>query len=438
MSGRSTGVPGAIGMLALAHAQHGKLAWSKLFTDATRLARDGFVVPPRMGAAMNLTFFPQTRTPDAVAYFTRPGGGRFQAGETMRNGAYADTLEAIARQGPAALYSGRIAADIVAKVREGTNPSAMTLADLAGYRPQASAALCRTYRTLTVCAPPPPSGGVGVLELLGLLEHSGFAGEAPQSAAAWFDFVQASRLMYADRDHYVADPDVVPVPVNGLLDPAYEAARARLIGQTATPSPGQPAGAPRYGADASAEPGGTTQLVIVDEAGDVVSMTTTVESVFGSGRMVDGFFLNNQLTDFSFAGPPAEVALAANAPGGGTRPRSSMSPLIVLDAHGRFVAAFGSPGGNSIIAYVGKTAVGLIDWKLSLQDAVALPNMVGRGASVAIEKGAAPDVVQTLTARGLPIRPGAGENSGLDGVTRGPAGYVGAVDPRREAVARGY
>ncbi len=438
MSGRSTGVPGAVAMLAQAHKEHGKLAWGGLFADAERLAQDGFVVPARMGAAMNLTFFPQTRTPDAVAYFTKPAGGRFQAGDTMRNPAYAQTLREIANEGPTALASGKIAEDIVAKVREGANPSAMTLVDLTAYRPEEGPALCRPYRGATFCLPPPPSGGVGVLELLGILEHSKFADEAPESAAAWFDFLQASRIMYADRDHYVADRDFVAVPVNGLLDPSYDSRRAELLASAATPPPGEPAGAPVHGPDASAEPGGTTHFVIVDGAGDVVSMTTTVESLFGSGRMVDGFFLNNQLTDFSFAAPAAQGQAAANAPGGGKRPRSSMSPTIVFDRRGRFFAAFGSPGGNSIIAFVGKAAVGFIDWKLSLQAAFALPNMVGRGATAAVEKGADAALVKSLADRGLPIRPGAGENSGLVGVTRVVGGYLGAMDPRREAQARGY
>ncbi len=439
LSGRSTGVPGAIAMLALAHHEHGRLPWRGLFADAEGLASRGFTVPPRMGAAMNLTFFPQTRTPDAVAYFTRPDGARYRAGDVMRNPALAATLAAIADRGPAALAQGPIAAEILAKVHQGANASSMTAVDLAGYRPEAGPALCRPYRALLFCVPPPPSGGPGVLELLGLLAHSDLAALPAQSPAAWYDFVAASRLAYADRDHYVADPDHVQVPVAGLLDPGYEAVRARLIATDPAPIAGEPPAAPRRGPDSSGEPGGTTHFVIVDAAGNVVSMTTTVESLFGSGRMVDGFFLNNQLTDFSFgASPGPGGVLAANAPDGGKRPRSSMSPVIVLDAHGRFFAAFGSPGGNSIIAYVAKTAMGFVDWKLSLQEAASLPNLVARGPVVAVEKGADPAIAAALAAHGLKVRTAAGENSGIVGATRTRAGYVGAEDPRREAVARGF
>jgi gamma-glutamyltranspeptidase/glutathione hydrolase len=438
LSGRSTGVPGAIAMLALAHKDHGRRPWSSLFDDAVRLADQGFVVPRRMGAAMNLSYFPQTHTPDAVAYFTKPGGGRYQAGDTMRNPAYAQTLRAIAINGPKALYRGKVAADIVAKVREGALPGALTTADLEAYRAREGPPLCRPHQSYLVCSTPPPSGGLGVLELLGILEHTDIAALGPADPKAWRTFVQASRVMYADRDYYEGDPDLVKVPVAGLLDPTYLAARARLVDQTGVPSPGDPPGGPGHGADVNVESQGTTQIVIVDADGDVVSMTTTVESVFGSGRMVDGFFLNNQLTDFSFAPTQPDGRPAANAPSGGKQPRSSMSPIIVFDRQGKVVAAVGSPGGNSIVAYVAKALVGFIDWRLPLQEAVALPNLVGRGLSVATEKGTDASIVDYLAASGLRVRTGAGENSGLNGVTVIKAGYLGATDPRREAEAVGY
>ncbi|MGH6985685.1 MAG: gamma-glutamyltransferase family protein [Caulobacteraceae bacterium] len=438
VSGRSTGAPGAIAMLALAHREHGRRPWSSLFSDAERLALQGFVVPKRMGAAMNLAILPQDHTPDALAYFTKPGGDRFKAGEVMRNPAYAASLALIARDGPAALDEGRIAADIVSKVHQPPLPGALTLADLQEYRAEQGPALCRPYHSVVVCAPPPPAGGVGVLELLGILAHSPFERAPPQSPEAWFDFVQASRLMYADRDYYVADPDFVSVPVKGLLDPAYEASRARLIGKTATPKPGHPAGAEPWGEDSTVEPGGTTHFVIVDQFGDVVSMTTTVNLIFGNGRLVDGFFLNDQLTDFARDPRGPNGALAANAPAGGKRPRSSMSPLIVFDRHGRVLAAFGSPGGNAIIAFVAKAAVGLLDWKMTLQQAVDLPNMVGRGSTVAVEKGVDPSLLAALRAKGLEIKVSPYENSGLVGMVATRSGYVGAVDPRREAVALGF
>ena len=238
----------------------------------------------------------------------------------------------------------------------------------------------------------------------------------------------------------MGDPDFVRVPVNGMLDPAYEASRAALIptlgGQPATP--GQPPAAIARGPDRTVEPGGTSDFAIVDRWGDVVSITTTVESIFGSGRMADGFFLNNQLTDFSFSPTDPTGAPAANAVGPRKRPRSSMSPTIVLDRQGRFLAAIGSPGGNNIIAFVAKSIVAWADWHMPLEQAFALPNVVGRGDSVAIETGADPAMIAYLASRGLQVKPNQGENSGLHGIVAAPGGYRGAADPRREGVARGY
>ena len=249
--------------------------------------------------------------------------------------------------------------------------------------------------------------------------------------------------MYADRDTYEGDPAFVSVPVAGLLDPAYLTARAQLIGTTwfaKPPPPGHPAGAPAVGLDATAEPGGTSHFVIVDAAGNVVSMTTTVESIFGDGRMVDGFFLNNQLTDFSFAPVTAGGLPVANAVAAGKRPRSSMAPVIVLDRQGRFVAAVGSPGGNAIPSYVLKTLVAVLDWHMSMQDASALPNLIARGASVQSEpKRYPPGVVAALAAAGLTVKDGfAAEGSGIHGIIVRPGGYEGGADPRREGVAIGY
>jgi gamma-glutamyltranspeptidase/glutathione hydrolase len=276
-----------------------------------------------------------------------------------------------------------------------------------------------------------------VLEILNILDHTDIAKRGPTDPEAWYLFAQASRLAYADRDHYEGDPDFVTTPVTGLLDPAYGAARAALIPSTgaAAPPPGRPPGAPQLGPDGTHEPGGTTHFVIVDRKGNIVSMTTTVESVFGSGRMAAGMFLNNQLTDFS-SPTGVDGRPAANAPGPGKRPRSSMSPVIVFDPQGRPVAAFGSPGGNSIVAYVAKTLVAWIDWKLPLQAAVNLPHVVARGGVVSVEKGMDPVVIAGLRAHGLEVRPDAGESSGLNGFALRNGVLETAQDPRREAVAR--
>ncbi|HKR89650.1 MAG TPA: gamma-glutamyltransferase family protein, partial [Phenylobacterium sp.] len=365
LSGRSTGVPGAIAMLALAQAQHGKLAWSSLFADAERLADQGFVVPGRLAAAAS-SRAPQASAPDAARYFTKTNGTRIQAGDVLKNPAYAESLRLIAERGAAGLLQGPLAQAIVARTRAGELPGTLTLADLASYRPKAEPALCRPYRIWVVCLPPAPAGGPGVLEALGLLERTDIDRRGPTDPQGWYLFSQASRLMYADRDRYIGDPAFVDVPVEGLLDPAYLAARAKLIGPSpaATIAAGKPIGAGVRAPDRTQEVAGTTHLVIVDSWGNAVSMTTTVESTFGSGRMVHGFFLNNQLTDFSFEPKDRDGAPAANAVAGGKRPRSSMAPAIVLDANRRFVAAVGSPGGPAILAYNLKALVGMLDWKL--------------------------------------------------------------------------
>jgi gamma-glutamyltranspeptidase/glutathione hydrolase len=435
LSGRSTGVLGAVKMLALAHDEHGVLPWRTLFGDAERTARDGFIVSPRLGRFLASAAFPQSRAPDVQAYFARAGGGLLQAGDRLRNPTYAAFLGRLAAQGPDALYKGETAGRIVARVHEGDHPGTMTLADLAAYRPIEREALCGHYRVYVVCVPPPPSSGVGTLQLLMLLEHTDIAARGPTDPQAWFLFAEASRLMYADRDRYVGDPAFVSVPVAGMIDPNYVAARAKLIGDRAGPPPvaGQPAGAPLAGRDRTLEPTGTSHFVVGDAQGNVVSMTTTVESIFGSGRMVDGFFLNNQLTDFSFTPRDPDGRPAANAVAAGKRPRSSMTPLVLLDAQGNFAGALGSAGGNSILAFVGKAMVGAVDWGLPMQDALALPNLVARGPSFQGEVTKfSPEVLAGLAARGVDLKPGQGEDSGLQGVILRKGVVDGGYDPRRE------
>jgi gamma-glutamyltranspeptidase/glutathione hydrolase len=376
-----------------------------------------------------------------AAYFTRPDGQPYVAGDLLKNPAYAATLRRIAAEGPAALLAGPTAAAIVARLAEGPLPGTMTLADLAAYRPREGPALCAPFRQWTVCEPDAPSGGIVTLEGLGILNRTDIAAHGPADPEGWFLLAQAERLAYADDLQYVADPQFVRVPTKGLLDPAYLDARARLIGDRAGPAPrpGRPAGAPALGPDATVEPGGTSSFTVVDRWGNVVSMTTTVESVFGDGRMVDGFILNNQLTDFSFAPLQKSGAPAANAVGPGKRPRSSMAPAIVLDHEGRFVAAVGSPGGLAIPSYVLKTLVGMFAWNLSVQDAIDLPNLVALGDFYAAEPAKlAPGVVAGLAARGIVVRGGfAAEGSGLHGIILRDGRLQGGADPRREGVAKG-
>ena len=270
-------------------------------------------------------------------------------------------------------------------------------------------------------------------QLLGLLQNTDIATRGPADPQAWYLFAEASRLMYADRDRYVGDSALVPV--EGLIDPAYVAERARLIGTTAGPAPeaGTPPGAPRAGIDETLEPTGTSHFIVGDGRGNVVTMTTTVESLFGSGRMVDGFFLNNQMTDFSFRPQDAEGRPAINAVAPGKRPRSSMTPLVVMNSDRRFVGAIGSAGGNAILAYVGKSLVAAVDWRVPMQEALALPNLVARGTTYSGEVGKFPaDVLAGLAARGITLKPGQGEDSGVQAVLVRDGHYEGGYDPRRE------
>ncbi len=440
VSGRATGVPGAVAMLAKAHEDHGVLPWSALFGSAEGLAADGFVVSPRLAGFIGYPSA-ESKQPDVIAYFTKSDGTKYVAGDVLKNPAYAAMLRRLAAEGPKALYEGKVAAEIVARVQAEPLPGGLSTADLAGYRPKVTPALCRPYRIYVVCTAPDPAGGEALLQGLGILADTDIDKRGPTDPQGWFELAQAERLMYADRDRYDGDPAFVKVPVDGLLDPAYIASREALIGTTAGPPPtaGDPPGAPQVAISASFEPGGTSHMVIADAHGDVLSMTTTVESLFGTGRMVEGFFLNNQLTDFSFSPVNGQGQPVANAVAAGKRPRSAMAPAIVMDRQGRFVAALGSPGGPAILSYNLKALVGLLDWKLPMQEALALPNLVARGGSFNAEvENFAPGVVDGLEARGVHMVKGFGENSGLHGIAAVDGGLQGGADPRREGVARGF
>lgn len=434
LSGRATGVPGVLPALEAAHADHGHLPWATLFSDALETAEAGFTVTPRLEQHIDGRF-PQASAPDVVALFSDEEGRPLRAGDRMRNPAYAESLREVAARGAAALQTGPLAQAILQRVHAPPYPSPMDAADLAAYRAEKAEPLCRAVRAYVVCVPPPPSSGVGLLQLLLLLEGTDIARRGPSDPAAWLAFAEASRVMYADRDHYVGDPLFVQVPLEGMLDPAYVDARRSLIGGHAAadaPEPGRPAGAPGNNRDATAEPAGTSHFVVVDAQGNAVSMTTTIESFFGSGRVAGGMLLNNQLTDFSWQ----PGAGAANAVASGKRPRSSMSPVIVLHADGRFAGAIGSPGGNAIPAYVGKTLLGWLFWDLPLDQAIALPNLVARGTRFNGEAAAFADGLRNDLARlGVAVQPGSGEISGLHGVQLRDGRLHGAADPRREGSA---
>jgi gamma-glutamyltranspeptidase/glutathione hydrolase len=443
--GQSVGAPGVVRMLAMAHAAHGKLPWAELFAPAIRLARDGFAVSPRLhyliATDKHLRKFPET-----AAYFFTAAGEPLPVGTRLRNPALAETLEAIAAD-PETFYTGPIAADIAAAVRRApVNPGALSEADIAAYRPKAREPVCAPYRAWKICGmPPPSSGGIAVAQILGILEGLPIARAEPNGAAAVNLFVEAARLAYADRAAWLADADFVPVPVAGLLDPGYLAQRRALI-TPGKPMADAPAGAPPGAATAfrAVEPSevpATTHYSIVDRWGNVLALTSSVEAAFGNRMMVRGFLLNNQLTDFSFA-PEEDGRPVANRVEPGKRPLSSMSPTIVYDAEGRPVATLGSPGGPLIISFVAKTLVGLLDWNLSMQRAIELPNLIFFGGSLLMERdGAVWAAKDDLVAMGYAPRP-APLASGLQGIAirydgAGGRTLEGGADPRREGTAAG-
>jgi len=437
-SGRSVGVPGVLRALQLAHARHGRLPWARLFQPAIRLAEGGFAVSPRLHRLI-ATDPLLGRQPAARAYFHLADGRPLPAGHRLRNPALASVLKRIALEGPDAFYAGPIARDIAAVVAAQSDPGDLTAQDLADYRAIERDAVCGRYRAHRVCGmPPPSSGGIGVLAILGILEHLPFANARPGSSGAVHLFAEAGRLAYADRDRYVGDPAFVAVPLAGMIDPAYLAARARLVDPARSmvrAAPGRPPGASAaLGTDATVEAAGTSHLSVIDARGNAVAMTTTIESAFGSRILVQGFLLNNQLTDFSFL-PDEDGRPAANRVEPGKRPRSSMAPTLVFGPDDRLRMAVGSPGGSAILNYVAKTLVGVLDWNMSLRQAIAAPNMGSRNRETEIERGTPLERTEAaLRAMGHPVAV-VDLVSGAHGIQRTPRGLAGGADPRREGVA---
>jgi gamma-glutamyltranspeptidase / glutathione hydrolase len=416
VGGQSVGVPGVLRMLELAHARHGMLPWEGLFLPAIRLAEEGFPLSRKLYAALererHLRQDPAARS---VFYDKRPG-------ERILNPQYGETLRIVARGGARLFYEGDIARDIALTVRTHAKPGDLTEQDLASYRAVEREPLCGPYREWRVCSmAPPSSGGVAVLQMLGMLERVPFARAPPHSVRAVHYFSEAGRLAYADRARYLGDPDFVPVPVAKLLNGTYLDGRASRIGERSL----------RQAMPGDTEAPGTSHFSIVDASGDIVSMTTTIESAFGSRVMVRGFLLNNQLTDFDFE--PG----GANQVAGGKRPRSSMAPAIVFSRAGEVRLIIGSPGGPSIINYVAKALVGVLDWKLDVQSAIELPNFGSRNAPTQLERGTRYEALAgALRERNhdVEIVP---MTSGLHGIERVAAGWRGGADPRREGTAKG-
>ena len=460
-SGISTGVPGAVVMLHKAHEDYGKLDWGPQMEPAIKVAEDGFAVSPRMaGITARMGRFVLKDNKEAREYFyLEDGKTTIPEGFIRDNQPYANTLRAI-QKNPRALLEGPIAEDIIRVVQEEPLPGSLTLADMAAYQPQKTEALCSTYRKHIVCgAQPPSSGPVAVQSILRTLENFDMSALG-QSAEGWHVFAEASFLAYADRDKYVGDPDFVTVETGLMLDKDYLKSRAALISMDTNikdVKAGNPSAFVR-GKDATPDNPGTSHFTVVDKDGLVVSMTTTVEAPFGSQRMAAGFILNNQLTDFSFRAVDAQGLPIANAPAAGKRPRSSMAPSIVFNPQGEFLFSTGSPGGNSIIAYTAKTIMGILDWGLTPQEAIELPNLIARNGRIAVESkgikdeetdeidrgspgetfGLPENIVAALEAKGHKVRRSKGEFSGLHIIYRNADGsLVGGADPRREGTAVG-
>lgn len=437
-SGLSVGTPGVLRALEMAHQQHGRLPWATLFEPAIQLAAEGFSVSPRLHTLITDNQQALREQPAAAAYFLDAQGQPWPVGHRLKNVALADTLTRIAQDGVQAFYEGDIAEEMVSSVRNHPKPGDLSLADLQSYAAVEREPLCGPYRRYTVCGmPPPSSGGLTVLQLLGVLQQFPMQQFAPQSVEAVHYFSEAGRLAYADRDFYVADPAYVDMPVKGLLSPAYLRQRSALIQPDSSmgkAEPGDPmALLASLGKDHAYELPSTSHLVAADAFGNLVTMTTSVEAAFGSKILVRGFLLNNQLTDFSSLPTDAQGRPVANRVEAGKRPRSSMAPVMVFDA-GKPYLITGSPGGSAIINYVAQTLVGVLDWGLDIQAAIALPHYGSRNGATELEEGTAVvSVADALRAKGhqvniLPF------TSGLQGIVITKNGLYGGADPRREGL----
>ena len=457
VGGRSVGTPGTVRMLEMAHKQHGKLPWATLFQPAITLADGGFKVSARLNTLLKGDQHLK-KDPVAAAYFYNAQGEAWPVGHTLKNPELAQVLRKIAAQGSKGLLEGDVAQAIVDKVQKHAgNPGQLSLADLAGYQPKKRAPICHDYKAqgkdFRICGfPPPSSGAIAVGQILGILNHA-YAGAIPLESglpgANWLHlYTEASRLAFADRAQYLGDPDFVQPPGGSwmsLLDDKYLAERARLIGPQSmkTATPGNPGPVRTSHAPMPDQPEyGTSHISIVDAFGNAVAMTTTIEDVFGARQMVKGFLLNNELTDFSFAPADAQGKPIANRVQAGKRPRSSMAPTLVFDkATGELIMSGGSPGGALIIHFTAKTLYGVLNWGMTPQQAINLPNFASlNGPSILEEKRFPSATVEALRARGAEVREQA-MTSGLQAITKGNAHgtpvWLGGADPRREGIVMG-
>lgn len=440
VGGRSVGAPGTPALLEEAHRRWGRSAWPSLFADAISMAEDGFVVSPLLAELIERDVDRLSRFPTAAEYFL-PDGSPLKEGDTLKNPAYAETLRILAREGADGFYAGSVAADVVRAVLEAEgNPGVLSATDLALYEVVEREPVCVAYRVYEVCGMgPPSSGALTVGQILGILDNFDLASLGPDSAESWRLIGDASRLAFADRGRYMADSDFVPMPTRGLVDSGYLAERARLLeleSALESVAPGDPIfdHAGNWADDVSLELPSTTHISIVDQYGNVLSMTTTIENFFGSRLMTNGFLLNNELTDFSFK-THADGVPIANRLEPGKRPRSSMAPTIVMQ-DGEPVLAIGSPGRSRIIGYVAKSIIAWADWGMDVQEALSLPHLVNRIGEYDLEEGCEAVVLEADLAS-MGYKTNVRELvSGLHAIEIGET-FEGAADPRREGIALG-
>jgi gamma-glutamyltranspeptidase/glutathione hydrolase len=438
VGGRSVGVPGLMATFKKAHDKYGKLPWSVLFEEAIALADNGFIVSPRLEKLLGLNYNPGIHSLPEINKYFFPNGQSVKAGDLLVNKKLANAYRSIAKDGIDVFYSGWIAEKIIEKVQNSTvSPGLLSMNDMSAYKVKEREPVCGAYRDYNICGmAPPSSGGIAVIQILKQLQRFELAKYKPNSVEAMHLYTQSSRLAFADRNRYVADVDFVDVPTAGLIDSKYLAKRSSLInpkkdmGKAAS---GTPNGALALAKDSAIERPSTSHFSIIDAQGNAVSMTSSIENGFGSALMVEGFILNNQLTDFSLS-PKKNGQLVANRVQPNKRPRSSMAPMMVFNKDNSLKLLVGSPGGSRIINYVAQTIIGVLDWQLNPQDAINLPKVTNRNYVTTLERGTSAEALKPLLeAKGHKVQV-RDLNSGIHAIEVTKSGFIGGADPRREGL----
>ena len=438
VGGRSVGVPGLLATFKKAHEQYGKLPWAALFEQAIALADNGFIVSPRLEKLLGMNFNPGIHTLPEINRYFFPNGNSVKAGDVLVNKKLARVYRSIAKEGVNVFYNGWIAKKIVEKVQHASiSPGLLSLDDMATYQVKERKPVCGNYRDYNICGmAPPSSGGVAVIQILAQLQRFDLAKYQPNSFEALHLFTQSTRLAFADRNRYIADSDFVSVPTKGLIEPSYLANRSLLIDpdkDMGKAIAGTPNKSKTLADDSAIERPSTSHLSIIDAEGNAVSMTSSIENGFGSALMVEGFILNNQLTDFSLA-PKKDELWVANRVQANKRPRSSMAPMMVFNQDNSLKLIVGSPGGSRIINYVAQTMIGILDWKLDPQTAINLPKVTNRNNATTLERGTSvADLKPLFEAKGHNVQV-RDLNSGIQAIEVTTSGYVGGADPRREGL----